>query len=285
MAIRALSLSTSPISRQRELADGRSRPTTTSSRRNRTSSSPSRRSSSPDKYTSQGQVDGRLGVAPPPRPRPRLVHRPARDARRRARRQRRHQPLHRQLSVALLDRSASTCRPASKPSLHAVEGAPWTTLLEKTALRGNGDNFFAIADRRPWTHLRLSIYPDGGVARLRVYGEVAVDWARVAPHGRVVDLASIKNGGLFLDASDTALRHAGRADHARPREEHGRWVGNEAPPRSRPRLGDRSARRDRVSMSKIEIDTNHFKGNYPDRASLEGVPRARARSLEQPRPA
>ena len=70
-------------------------------------------------------------------------------------------------------------------------------------LRGNGDNLFAIADRRPWTHLRLSIYPDGGVARLRVYGEVAVDWARVAPKGRAVDLASITIGGLFLDASDT----------------------------------------------------------------------------------
>ena len=55
------------------------------------------------------QVDGRLGIAPPPHPRPRLVHRPAGHARRRARRQRRHQPLHRQLPVALLDRSGR-CR-------------------------------------------------------------------------------------------------------------------------------------------------------------------------------
>src|SRR5436190_15721237 len=46
-----------------------------------------------------------------------------------------------------------------KPSLHAVEGPPWTTILEKSELRGNSDNLLAIADRRAWTHLRLSIYP------------------------------------------------------------------------------------------------------------------------------
>src|SRR4029077_10215478 len=84
----------------------------------------------------------------------------------------------------------------------AADGPPWTTLLEKIELRGNGENLFAIADRRPWTHLRLSIYPDGGVARLRVYGEVAVDWNRVAPGKELVDLALITNGGLFMSASD-----------------------------------------------------------------------------------
>src|SRR5215203_3188554 len=89
-----------------------------------------------------------------------------------------------------------------KASAYATDGPPWTTLLEKVELRGDGENLFAIADRRPWTHLRLSIYPDGGVARLRAYGEVAVDWNRVAPGKKVVDLAAITNGGLFMSASD-----------------------------------------------------------------------------------
>jgi allantoicase len=142
-------------------------------------------------------------------------------------------------------------------------------VLDKSALRGNGDNFFPIANRRPWTHLRLSIYPDGGVARLRVYGEVAVDWSRVAPKGRVVDLASITNGGLFLDASDThygtkgALIMPGRAKHM--------GDGWETKRRRGPGYDWAIVRLGATGMvSKIEIDTNHYKGNYPDRASLEG---------------
>ncbi|MEO7134376.1 MAG: allantoicase [Vicinamibacterales bacterium] len=156
-----------------------------------------------------------------------------------------------------------------KPSAYAIDGPPWTTILEKTALQGNGHNFIAISDRRPWTHLRLSIYPDGGVARLRVYGEVCVDWKKIAPGDRVVDLASIANGGLFLDASDThygtrgALLMPDRAKHM--------GDGWETKRRRGPghdwaivRLGAPGI------VSKVEIDTNHYKGNYPDRASLDG---------------
>ena len=125
-----------------------------------------------------------------------------------------------------------------RPSAYAAEGPPWTTLLAKSPLRGNGDNFFAIDDRRPWTHVRLSIYPDGGVARLRVYGEVAVDWTQAAPRGSAVDLASIKNGGLFLDASDMHYGTRGSLIMPGRAEEHGRRMGNAPAPRSRARLGD-----------------------------------------------
>jgi allantoicase len=158
-----------------------------------------------------------------------------------------------------------------KPSMHATEGVPWTTILQKTALLGNADNRFAINDHRAWTHLRLSIYPDGGVARLRVFGEVSVDWDRVAPPGRFVDLASIKNGGLFLAASDLhygtrgALIMPGRAKNMGDGWETRR---NRDPRHTHDwaivRLGHPGM------ISKIEIDTNHYKGNYPDRASLEG---------------
>ena len=154
-----------------------------------------------------------------------------------------------------------------KPALHAIEGAPWTTLLEKSALRGNGDNLFPISDRRPWTHLRLSIYPDGGVARLRVYGEVSVDWSKVGK--REIDLALITNGGLFLAASD--LHYGTRGALIMPGRAKNMGDGWETRRRRGPghdwaivRLGHPGV------ISKIEIDTNHFKGNYPDRASLEG---------------
>ena len=169
---------------------------------------------------------------------------------------------------------------ALKPSIHATEGPPWTTILKKVALRGNGTNYFAIADRRPWTHLRLSIYPDGGVARLRVHGEVSVDWRKVAPGNRVVDLASITNGGLFLDASDT--HYGTRGALIMPDRAKNMGDGWETKRRRGPgydwaivRLGATG------NVSKVEIDTNHYKGNYPDRASLEGclAPRATVEQL------
>jgi allantoicase len=150
-----------------------------------------------------------------------------------------------------------------------VQGAPWTTILTKAPLAGNSSNFFAIADDRAWTHLRLNIYPDGGVARLRAYGEVAVNWDRVRRAGRAVDLASIRNGGLVLGASDMHfgardnLIMPGRAGNMgdgwetrRRRGEGYDWVVI--------RLGAPG------SIARVEIDTNHFKGNYPESASIEG---------------
>jgi allantoicase len=157
-----------------------------------------------------------------------------------------------------------------RPASYALEGAPWTTVLAKTALRGNGDNLFQITDHRPWTHVRLSIYPDGGVARLRVYGDVAVDWDRVAPGNKAVDLALVTNGGWFLGASD--LHYGTRGALVMPGRAKNMGDGWETRRRRGPghdwaivRLGAPGV------ISKIEIDTNHFKGNYPDRASLEGV--------------
>jgi len=161
-----------------------------------------------------------------------------------------------------------TTRPVTK-ALAARESDPWTTILASTALRGDADNFLAIDDDRPWTHLRLNIYPDGGVARLLVYGEVAVDWERVAPDGRVIDLAAIEHGGLVLAASD--MHYGAKANIIMPGRALNMGDGWETKRRRGPghdwlvlRLGAPGR------LTKIEIDTNHFKGNYPDSASIEG---------------
>ena len=169
-----------------------------------------------------------------------------------------------QCSIEALD----TTKPVSG-ALSAREGLPWVTILPKSGLRGDSDNFLAIDDDRPWTHLRLNIFPDGGVARLRVYGDVVVDWKRVAPRGRVVDLAAIEHGGLVIAASDM---HYGAKDNViMPGRAANMGDGWETKRRRGPgydwlilRLGE-SGR-----IRKVEIDTNHFKGNYPDSASLEG---------------
>ena len=169
-----------------------------------------------------------------------------------------------QCSVEALD----TTKPVSA-AVSAREGLPWVNILPKSGLRGDSDNFFAIDDDRPWTHLRLNIFPDGGVARLRVYGDVIVDWNRVAPRGRVVDLAAIEHGGLVIAASDM---HYGAKDNViMPGRAGNMGDGWETKRRRGPgydwlilRLGA-SGR-----IRRIEIDTNHFKGNYPDSASIEG---------------
>ena len=121
-----------------------------------------------------------------------------------------------QCSIEALD----TTKPVSA-ALSAREGLPWVTILPKSGLRGDSDNFFAIDDDRPWTHLRLNIFPDGGVARLRVYGDVVVDWKRV----RAARTRRGPCGDRARRTRDRCQRHALRGqrqrDHAGARRQHG----------------------------------------------------------------
>ena len=166
-------------------------------------------------------------------------------------------------SIDALDTSRAVGR-----ALGAREGAPWTTILPKASLRGDAHNLFAVDGSSAWTHLRLNIFPDGGVARLRAYGEVVVDWTRPKRGATPLDLASILNGGLVLGASDM---HFGAKDNMiMPGRARNMGDGWETRRRRGPghdwaivRLGTSG------TLGRIEIDTNHFKGNYPDSASIE----------------
>jgi len=145
----------------------------------------------------------------------------------------------------------------------------WTELLPRSGLKGGSQNLFRVDHPGPISHVRLNIYPDGGVARLRVYGEVAVDWPALARTKRVFDLAAIQNGGLVLGASDM---HFGSKDNLiMPGRAKNMGDGWETRRRRGPghdwlvlRLGGPG------TLDRVEIDTNHFKGNYPDSASVEG---------------
>jgi len=159
------------------------------------------------------------------------------------------------------------------PEFASLDGAlgpqgPWTEILARTPLVGDAHNLFPVHDGRRWTHVRLQIYPDGGVARLRVYGDVVPDWARLAAAQEVIDLAALEHGGRVIASNDAFfgshdnLLLPGRAasmkdgwETRRKRRPGHDWVIVA--------LGARGA------ISQVEIDTNHFKGNYPDRASLE----------------
>ncbi|WP_432698103.1 allantoicase [Marinobacterium sp. YM272] len=152
------------------------------------------------------------------------------------------------------------------PDGDPADDAEWTELLGAVSLQGNSHHLHAIDNDRPWTHLRFNIYPDGGVARLRVYGTPYLDWKNVA--GEEIDLAAALNGGRALACSD----------------EHFGKMGNILNPGRGVNMGDgwETARRrtpgnDWVivalghpgEVSRIVVDTLHFKGNYPDSCSIQ----------------
>src|SRR5262249_42059824 len=86
--------------------------------------------------------------------------------------------------------------------LDGLAGADWQPLVLRAQLAGDSANRFAVAGARRVTHVKLSIFPDGGVARLRVHGEVAPDWERIAALGGPIDLAAVEHGGHVVAASD-----------------------------------------------------------------------------------
>jgi allantoicase len=117
------------------------------------------------------------------------------------------------------------------------------------------------------THLRLNIFPDGGVARLRVHGDVVPD-ERVFASGREVDLASVENGGYVELSSDMHYGH--RQNLVMPGRSTHMGDGWETKRRRGPghdwsiiRLGRRAI------VDRIELDTDHFKGNAPGSAMVE----------------
>ena len=159
------------------------------------------------------------------------------------------------------------------------ETLPWTAILEKSPLDPGSQNLFAIANEQTWTHLRLNIFPDGGVARLRVYGVVIPDWSKVKP-GELVDLAAVENGGVPLACSD--MFFSSMNNLIMPGRSENMGDGWETKRRRGPgydwiilKLGRPG------TIQKIEVDTNHFKGNYPDTCSIEGcsVPGASTEEL------
>ncbi len=144
----------------------------------------------------------------------------------------------------------------------------WMTLLPRTALQGNTENAFEIhGSPRRVTHLRLTIHPDGGVARLRVHG-IVVPSAELLPPGELHDLAAMEHGGYVVECSDMWYGHRqnlilpGRSTHMgdgwetkRRREPGHDW--------SIVRLAQRA------TIERIELDTDHYKGNAPGACVIE----------------
>ncbi len=156
------------------------------------------------------------------------------------------------------------------PDTKALEAAAWCEILPKSPLKGDAKNAFAVPDGSRATHLRLNIYPDGGVARLRVHGEVQPDWAALLRPGGWVDLAALEHGGRVVSQSDMFFGNAnnmllpGRSTHMGDGWEtkRRRGPGNDW---AIVRLGHPG------EVRRIEVDTDHFKGNAPGSCTVEAA--------------
>jgi allantoicase len=147
----------------------------------------------------------------------------------------------------------------------------WVKVTERVKLKGD-DRVYVPVEYGQVTHVRLHIFPDGGVARLRVWGRVRPDWSR-HPAGEVIDLMAMANGGRGIIANNehygvvANLTAPGRGvnmgdgwETRRRREEGHDWAILE--------LGAPGV------IEEVIVDTAHFKGNYPDRCSMQAVARA-----------
>jgi len=141
----------------------------------------------------------------------------------------------------------------------------WTRIVDQVPLQRGAHNIVGAKGDQIFTHVRLDIYPAGGVARLRVYGD-----AHVPPSTEDLDLLALGNGGVALCCSDSFFSPMNNL--LRPGRSAQMDQGWETR-RSRPpgmdwvilALGQSGV------LNRIVVDTGQFKGNYPDRCAIDGV--------------
>ena len=162
--------------------------------------------------------------------------------------------------------SVEACGAEGYPSPAELAAAPWTTLVPRSPVAGDAKNEFEVEPGRRATHVRLTIYPDGGVARLRVYGEPVPD-PRLLP--ATIDLAALENGAVVTGCSN--MFYSSPANLLLPGQARVMGDGWET-----------SRRRDQAndwvevrlacagSVEVVELDTSHFVGNAPGWAALAG---------------
>ena len=149
------------------------------------------------------------------------------------------------------------------------EKIQWKELIPQSPLQPGSQNFFEVKDKNVYTHLRLNIFPDGGVARLKVYGEVFKDWT-ILKNIEPTDLASAVNGGRAILCNDMFFSHMNNL--IMPGRGVNMGDGWETKRNRIPRNKDWVIIRlaHKGSINQVLIDTCHFKGNFPDSCLIEG---------------
>ncbi len=148
------------------------------------------------------------------------------------------------------------------------EDVAWTEILPKSHLDAGSQNFYECKSDEIYTHLRLHIYPDGGVARFRVYGEVFKNWNSVSP-SEEIDLAAAINGGQAIACND--MFFSAMSNLIMPNRGANMGDGWETKRNRTPNNRDWVILKlaHKGTVDRIVVDTCHFKGNYPDSCSIE----------------
>jgi len=166
----------------------------------------------------------------------------------------------------------------NQPSFASVQGcfskknipekkAKWKTILIKKKIKPNAHNIFKVKNKSIFSHVKLNIFPDGGVARLRLFGDIVPE---KPSKNKIINMSSLLNGASIIGCNN---EHFGKAE-------------NILSPGKGKNMGDGwETRRSRGKnfdwlifkcgtpgkINKIQIDTHHFKGNYPDKCSLQAA--------------
>jgi len=161
------------------------------------------------------------------------------------------------------------CDDSSPTFKKLSESKDWEEILVKSDLGSSCKNYFECKSEKRFTHLRFKIYPDGGVARLRVYGQVVRDWSLMIK-GELVDLAAIENGGIVTLCSDNF--YGSKNNIIMPGRSVNMGDGWETKRRRGPgydwlivKLGETGV------IQRVEVDTNWFKGNFPTSCTIQAI--------------
>jgi allantoicase len=160
-------------------------------------------------------------------------------------------------------------------------GDGWVELVGRTELAPDAEHRLEVADPVRVTHVRLRIYPDGGVARLRVHGEPLPDLRMLAGPRARLDLAAATSGGEAVACSD--MFFSSRHNLVMPGDAADMGEGWETRRRRGPghdwalvRLAAEAA------VERVEVATTHFKGNYPESCEVEACSAPAAARPEVP---
>ncbi|XP_044940856.1 probable allantoicase isoform X4 [Mustela putorius furo] len=184
-------------------------------------------------------------------------------------------------------RTEAAATPEEFEAVAKLKSDDWNHLVPMTELQpgkpASSHNYFPVDSQQRWSHVRLNIFPDGGIARLRVYGTGQKDWAATDPK-EPFDLVAIAHGGACVGFSNAHFGHPNNMiGVGKPRSMADGW--ETARRLDRPPVLENDENGILLVpgcewavfrlahpgvITQIEIDTTHFKGNSPDSCKLDG---------------